>query len=78
MIIRDHLEDPVEGDHGPGPAHPGAAVDHDGPLLGTHAVAEGAHEPAQTTFIHRTAAALRRNVKCLFPKTILCPFQSSL
>ena len=40
MVILDHLQDPVEGDHGPGPAHPGAAVDHDGPLLGAHPVPE--------------------------------------
>ena len=40
MVILDHLQDPVEGDHGPGPAHPGAAVDHDGPLLGAHTVPE--------------------------------------
>ena len=40
MVILDHLQDPVEGDHGPGPAHARAAVDHDGPLLGAHPVPE--------------------------------------
>ena len=35
-----YLEYPVQRDHGARPAHPRAAVHHDGPLLRTHAIPE--------------------------------------
>ena len=35
-----YLEDPVQADHGAGPAHPGAAVHHDRPLFRAHAISE--------------------------------------
>ena len=41
---REYLENPVEGDEGAWAADAGAAVDHDGPLLGAHSVTEGADE----------------------------------
>ena len=41
---REYLENPVKGDEGAWAADAGAAVDHDGPLLGAHSVTEGSDE----------------------------------
>lgn len=44
---RDLLDDAVQCDEGARAAHARAAVHHDGPLVGPHALAEGAHKAHQ-------------------------------
>ena len=40
VYIVVHLKNSVKSYHGPRPAHPRTAVDHDRPLLRTHSVSE--------------------------------------
>jgi hypothetical protein len=44
----DLLQDAIQADEGTGATHAGAAVDHDGALVGSDSLPEGSHEPHQS------------------------------